>query len=409
MSYRCPGQVCRSSPPRTWHEYRAALDRATISITQDTALDEAQLLVMSGSSIPKSVLVPVRTLAVPCAWQVGSIVLHPGANARTLITNAPPLSVPDESLRDKVHEILDSCATSSIAVVHDVDDFNEALEVVAASLSALRLFQLSRRRSTETTFELPGELYSANFDYVAVADRSAPGFAHRGHHTGWTFSMDSYNDWMASPAFQLLSEALRDRDRTEGTRRAVTGMLLYDRAAMEHRPDLKMIGFASALEAWMTRRSQGSQTMRLARHVTWFGCGAHDDDLCGRSRPICPYLHLSPDRKSDRDRLKTLRDLGNTYGTWRCSEWHRVMDWYDARSDAAHGDPTAVDAKHASGAEFWISHYLAEPILLWLRDHPHDPVGELEAHLDSIQDPGNWAAMIAALDSSSPPAVPPSL
>ena len=68
-----------------------------------------------------------------------------------------------------------------------------------------------------------------------------------------------------------------------------------------------MIGFASALEAWLLRRSAGPQTLRLARQVSWFGCGAHDNDLCGRARPICPYLHLSPDDKRDRKRLDTLR------------------------------------------------------------------------------------------------------
>jgi hypothetical protein len=49
------------------------------------------------------------------------------------------------------------------------------------------------------------------------------------------------------------------------------------------------------------------------------------------------------------------------------------MDWYHSHSGAAHGDPTAVDEKEADSAEFWIAHYLAEPILDWLRAHPGDP------------------------------------
>ena len=84
------------------------------------------------------------------------------------------------------------------------------------------------------------------------------------------------------------------------------------------------------------------------------------------------------------------------------------MDWYDARSTWPHGRPDAVDPKHAlPTAEFWISHYLLEPILLWLRDHPDDPVGDLQALLDANADPANWAAMLQAMDVPVPPPVPP--
>jgi hypothetical protein len=280
--------------------------------------------------------------------------------------------------------------------------------MVRASISALRLFQLARRRSTEPrSFGLPGDLHSSVIEYVAVWENAAMGAIHQGHYAGWTFTPESYDDWQRSPAFQFLSVALCDPDRDEGTSRAVAGMLLLDRAAVEYRSDLKMIGFSSALEAWLLRRVSGSQTMRLARHTAWFGCGAHNGDLCGRARPICPYLHLSPASKIDRVRITTLRELGNTHTAWRCSEWHRVMDWYEARSNAVHGDLTAVDKKHADEAEYWISHYLAEPILLWLRDNPADPITALEQLLDSNVDPSNWHQMISALDAKPPPGIPP--
>ena len=83
------------------------------------------------------------------------------------------------------------------------------------------------------------------------------------------------------------------------------------------------------------------------------------------------------------------------------------MDWYDARSGAAHGAPDAVDAKQASTAEYCVLHYLMEPILNWLREHPEDPVTSLEVALDAIEEPGGWEGMIEALDSEEPPVVPP--
>ena len=166
-----------------------------------------------------------------------------------------------------------------------------------------------------------------------------------------------------------------------------------------------MIGLAATLEAWLLPRREGPRTYRLARHASWFGCGSHNGDLCGRSRPICPYLHLSPDR--DGKRLKRLRRLGIEFPGWQCSEWHQVMDWYEARSDAAHANPDAIDAREVEQAEYWIAHYLAEPILEWLGDHRDDPIGDLDAELNRVEQPANWAAILDAIDSNDPPDLPP--
>jgi hypothetical protein len=352
---------------------------------------------------PDRYLIPVEGLKVPRPWAVGRVTLHPGSTGEELIRNTPPFEVKDDVIRAHVLEILGSANESSIAEVPG-GDIDSAIDEVRAALDALRLFQLSRLERTSATFGLPGDLYRSRIEYVSVWKNSAPGGRFRGEAIGWEFNQDSYDDWCGSTGFQFLSASLADPSKSEGARRAAVGAQLLARAAREHRPDLKMLGVASALEAWLLRRQPGAQTLRLARHVTWFGCGRRDNSLCGRDRPICPYLHLSPDVGQDHKRLKVLRDLGDAYVTWRCSEWHRVMDWYDARSGAAHGDPTAVDTKHA---EFWVTHYLMEPILDWLREHPDDPVGDLEATLAAIDDPEGWQAMVDALDAPTPPAAPP--
>lgn len=169
-----------------------------------------------------------------------------------------------------------------------------------------------------------------------------------------------------------------------------------------------MLGVAAALEAWLLKRSRERQTLRLARAVAWFGCGVQERNLCGRSRPVCPYLHLSPERGGDRKRLATLRRIGQDR-PWRCSEWHRVMDWYDARSDAAHGDFSSVTRKAADDAEFWVAHYLMVPIVEWLSANSNDPVTALDQQFAAVTDPQGWDAMLGALDSPSPPAAPPTL
>lgn len=260
-----------------------------------------------------------------------------------------------------------------------------AADEVRTSLDALILLQHARRTTDTTSFGLPGDLYQSVIEYIAVWERSAPGGRFRGDTFGWTFASDAVQDWKTTPAFQFLARALTDPTADEGARRAVLGARLFARASREHRADLKMLGLTAALEAWLLRRHSGAQTLRLAQHVAWFGCGRHDGDLCGRSRSLRPYLHLSPDSKRDRDRLNVLRTLGNTYVPWRCSEWHRVRDWYDSRSGAAHGDPTVATTDEAGDAEYWIAHYLAEPILEWLATHSADPVGDLEAFPSSAR------------------------
>lgn len=356
---------------------------------------------------PDRFLIPVDGLKVPRSWAVGRAFLHPGADARSLVYESPPFNSSGDVIQNRVFEILDGARDSSVAEVRGVKTIDDAVDAVRASLDTLRLFQLARRTTRSAAFGLPGDLHRSRLDYVAAWDRSAHGFRFFGDAAGWTFTHESFDDWATSSGFQFLSNALQDPSASDAARRAGIGAQLFSRAALEHRSDLKMLGIVAALEAWLLTRKPGAQTLRLARHVAWFGCGRHANDLCGRDRPICPYLHLKPGIGLDRSRLETLRELGNAHVAWRCAEWHRVMDWYDARSGAAHGDPTAVDPKEADQAEYWVAHYLAEPILDWLRTHPDDPVGELAKELDRVRQPEGWRQMTAALDVPSPPERPP--
>lgn len=360
---------------------------------------------------PKHFLIPIDGLVVTRPWVVGAVVIHPGAAADALISTSPPFPTEQDFVRANVLEILNSAANSSIAEVPRVTDIDidDAIDAVRASLDALRLFQLARRKTHTTSFGLPGELHRSSIKYVAILESgSSHGGCFEGDSPGWTFSDNSFEDWSSSTGFQFLSEALASPETSEGARRAALGAQGLAQAAREHRAGLKMLGVTAALEAWLLHRDHDTKGKRLARHVAWFGCGRHNQQLCGRERPICPYLHLNPDNNRDRKRLNTMRTLGNTYAPWRCSEWHRVMDWYDARSDAAHGNPLAVELEHANKAEYWTTHHLTEPILEWLGAHREDPIGDLEREINRIDNPRGWDRMVMALDAPSPPAQPPS-
>ncbi|MYG73644.1 MAG: hypothetical protein F4197_14375 [Acidimicrobiia bacterium] len=356
---------------------------------------------------PDRYLMPIAGLQVPCRWEIGRVALYPGTAGLDLIRDVPPIGDEGDFFHDGVYELLDSARESTIAVVPGRSDIDAAIDELRASLDVLRLFQLSRQSGHSTSFGLPGDVSESKIGYIAIWENSAPGHRLVGDYLGFTFTQASYDDWASSIAFQYLSDSIADTSPPDGARRAVTGARLLARAVTEYRSDLKMLSVMAALEAWLLNRHSGPQTLRLARHVTWFGCGRPGDNLCGRDRPICAYLYLSPNKSRDRGRLNSLRDLGNTHLGWRCSEWHQVMDWYDARSAAAHGALNSVDAKHASSAEYCVLHYLMEPILNWLREHPQEPVADLEEVIDAIEEPGGWEGMIEALDSELPPAMPP--
>lgn len=359
---------------------------------------------------PERFLIPIPSLGVPGAWAVGRCTFHPGHEGEALISNAPPFSTKDDWNETAVREVLASAADGSVAEIHGVSDIDSAIEAVQASLDALRVFLLGRRTTHTTLFGLPGELFESRIDYVAVWKQSAVGGKYRGDYAGYMFTQTDLDDWEASETFQFVHRALNGEIESDAARRAVLGLQLLSRGALEHQSDLKVVGLMAALEAWLMVRSTGPQTFRLARRIAWFGCGMHGDDLCGRDRPACPYIRLSPDRRDDRRRIEQLRTLGESHIEWECSEWHQVLAWYDARSDGAHGQgPAAVDEQEASSAEFWILHYLAPAILEWLRRNPVDPIAHLDAAMDQTVEPTGWEQMLAALDADTPPAKPPAL
>ena len=313
-----------------------------------------------------------------------------------LIKDAPAVPGFDKD----VENILTSQPKGSIAEVWSEADIGATADIVRASLDALRLLLLIQCHTMSAHFGLQGEILDSRIEYVAfIGGKSLVGGTHTGNFTGFTFDEAALDYWCESNELQFLSSAL-SAPVSDGQRRAVRGVRLLSRAALEHQPDLKILGVMSALEAWLGKRNEGPQTYNLARRATWLSCRGYEGSLCSRKPPACPYIRLSPDCNINRKRLRWLKDNATKlrYRGWQCTDWHQFNEWYDARSEAAHGgDPAEANTKKARKAEYWVVKYLSLPILDWLDKHPEDPVADLDEKFAGPE-PVGWSDMLHALD-----------
>ncbi|GAA1550083.1 hypothetical protein GCM10009804_03340 [Kribbella hippodromi] len=336
-----------------------------------------------------SFFIPIEGLTILTDWEVGAVTVRPAAEALEYVLHGRPAATV---------EWFDSFATEQTPTAFgmvEANDLDSAIDLVAQAVDLLRVFQHVRYfTSPLTQFGLAGDVGSGVMRYVCIeGERLGQGLSRRGNALGWTF--DDSDAWASSPAFQWAASAIGASNPSESQRRALVGVQLLSQAVVEQRGTFKMVELVGALEAWLLPRRPGGQTFRLARAIAFFGCGRHQGSLCGRSRETCPYLELNPDAKRQREELKQLQTKGARL-PWRCSEWHRVVGWYDDRSDVVHGAGPVIPYKDASNALYWVCRYLTEPILQWLAEHPEDPVAALEDEMALLPPSPDWTARLGS-------------
>lgn len=259
-------------------------------------------------------------------------------------------------------------------------------------------------------FGLAGELVSGAIDYLVPAGGVSGGVLigskRAGHIRGAILSKEVLDRWRDWRVFQFLDESLRNPDASDGARRALLGSSLLSTSILERNPDVALVLATSALEAFVMPESNGGKTFKLARHLAWLGCLVNDErNQCGRHRDACPYLLLNPDDDKQRKDLQEIKEFAKSNSAWRCSEWMRVVEWYDTRSATVHGRSLGHSEEIADTAQYWITTRLFQPIILWLADHSNDPIGDLEYALDTLPRPANWtefATQIRNRDFESP-------
>jgi hypothetical protein len=332
-------------------------------------------------------LIPIDGLTMPADWKVGPVLVRPAADAWRDARQGRASG--NSAWLDK------RAAEHTTFAVVDANDRDEAIDLAAQAVDVLRVFQHVRYfTSPLTQFGIAGDVGEGSLPYFTIdGGRAGHGELRRGNPLGWGFS--DPDEWKSAPTFQWVAGAIGASSPTESQERALVGIQMLSQALVEQRGTLKMVELVGALEAWLLSRKRAFQTFILARAIAFFGCGRHSNDLCGRSRDTCPYLELNPEAPTELKKLKLLRKRGGA-PPLRCSEWHRVVDWFDERSDVVHGEGPTISYRDASSALFWVCRYLAEPILQWLADHPTDPVAALEAEIAALPPAPAWQHLLPA-------------
>lgn len=336
--------------------------------------------------------IPVEGLTIPERWTVGPVQMRPALEVIPQLRRAAVAPWRAERFEEDVEK-------ASVTTFGEIaaESFDQAFDQVALAVDVLRVLQHVRHYTTRLTqFGVMGSVPRSVVHYGVLDDeaRAGHGWTRRGEAVGWKFT-DSH-EWKSATAFRWAADAIGSRAPTEAAQRALIGLQLLSQALVEHRPTLKMVQLVTALEAWLLPRDRGTQTYRLARSVAYFGCGRHDNSLCGRSRETCLYLGLDPTSSPDLRKLKRLRAVGE-HPPWRCAEWHRVVDWYDMRSDVVHGAGPNIEMRDANNALYWAMRYLTEPILNFLSAHENEPIDGLDREIAALPVMPDWEARLGPL------------
>lgn len=338
-------------------------------------------------------LLPIDSLHVEGTWDLRVLRLL-DRSAVVELLRLHPAAVPESDSKSEVDDFLQR-AVGCVAHVR-APSIEDALARLTNVVEVLRVFQQANTTCATTMFGLDGDLRQSRIDYLLMADSAvASGWRIRGHHGGWTYNAVEQAKFNESAGFQQALMGIAADEPTEGQRRALLGISLASQAILETHQANRLLLTMMAAEVLLLERSTTTQSWRLARRSAYFLCGDHDGDLCGRARPTCPALACDPDTKAGRKAAGVFRERGNTDLRWRCSEWHHVLDRYDARSDVVHGGELLDDDDGvADKAVFWLLTRLVPALLDWFVHHPDHPVADLDDAISDLPAAPDWERLI---------------
>jgi hypothetical protein len=336
-------------------------------------------------------------------WVLGPATFRPAGALHTEVNGLPDFTAQVKNyglMLDRVRGMArDWSADTTVEV--EADEDASAVDLASQAIAILRLFMRPEVSVNVGLHKigLEGDVSLAVREVIAIDRSRRVGFGGRlvDGPVPFTFTRAVLDKWDADPRLQFLAAQLSSpTTRSHLGSRALTAIAMLDIGFMATKPTVKVLSFAVAIEAMLSREPQAStkgqrteSPLSLARRVAYLTCPRQ----CGRAAPPCPYINGFPTERAFREFVHQYTQKGED---WRCSAFLRIacpvdfdgavsppsMSLFSARHQVAHDGMTTATERDIK----WFNHFADQAMfaaLEWCAAHPAASITGLDDEIDA--------------------------
>jgi hypothetical protein len=337
-------------------------------------------------------------------WVLGPATFRPAGALLNEVNGLPDFTVQVKNyglLLDRVRGVARDWAADATVEV-EADDDADAVELASQAVAILRLLMRPEVPVNVGLHRigLEGDVTLAVRELIAIDQSGRVGFGGRrvDGPVPFTFTRAVLDKWDADPGVQFLATQLfSPTTRSHLGSRALTAIAMLDIGFMATKATVKVLSFAVAIEAMLSREPPAStkdqrteSPLWIARRVAYLTCPRR----CGRSASSCPYIKGFPRDRAFREFVRQYIQKGED---WRCSAFLRIacppdlsgaigtpsQSLFSARHQVAHDGTTAATERDIK----WFNHFADEAIfaaLEWFASHPTASITDLDQEIDTV-------------------------
>jgi hypothetical protein len=336
-------------------------------------------------------------------WVLGPATFRPAGALLTEVNALPDFTAQVKNyglMLDRVRGMAQEWAGDATVEV-EADDDAGAVELAGQAVAVLRLFMRPEVQVNVGLHKigLVGDVTLAVRELIEIDQSGRVGFGGRrvDGPVPFTFTRVVLDKWDADPGVQFLATQLSSpKTRSHLGSRALTAIAMLDIGFMASKPTVKVLSFAVAIEAMLSREPQAStkdqrteSPLRIGRRVAYLTCQRR----WGRSTSSCPYIKGFPTEKALKEFVRQYTQRGEE---WRCSAFLRIasppdlsgaigtpsLSLFSARHQVAHDGITAATERDIK----WFNHIVDEATfaaLEWFASHPAGSITDLDDEIDA--------------------------
>ena len=336
-------------------------------------------------------------------WVLGPATFRPAGALVTEVNALPDFTAQVRNyglVLDRVREMAQDWSADATVEV-EADDDAGAVELAGQAVAVLRLFMRPKVEVNVGLHKigLVGDVTLAVREVIAIDQSGRVGFGGRrvDGPVPFTFTRAVLDKWDADPGVQFLAAQLSSpKTRSHLGSRALTAIAMLDIGFMATKPTVKVLSYAVAIEAMLSREPQTStkdqpteSPLKIGRRVAYLTCQRR----CGRSAPACRYIKGFPTQRDFREFVRQYTQKGED---WRCSAFLRIacpaefdgaidtpsLALFSARHQVAHDGTTTATERDIK----WFTHFADEALfaaLEWFAVHPAASITDLDDEIDA--------------------------